>query len=183
MPSFLDRALDHLLAVEGGYVNHKNDLGKETNFGITEAVARQNGYTGKMKDLPRGVAKDIYIRRYWTLPGFDKVAEISEPVAAELLDTGVNMGPSWATMFLQRSLNAFSKSGGDYQMLTVDGKCGPTTVNTLNAFFRVRGRAQGEAVLLKAMNSLQGCRYIELTEQRTQNSSFTYGWFAQRVSI
>jgi lysozyme family protein len=182
MPSFLDRAIDALIVVEGGYVNHPNDRGGETNFGITEAVARQNGYTGKMKDLPRGVAKDIYVRRYWTLPGFDKIAEISEPVAAELLDTGVNMGPSWATMFLQRSLNAFSKNGEDYRMITVDGRLGPGTLATFKKFYDARG-SLGVAVLLKAMNSLQGARYIELTEQRSQNSAFTFGWFAQRVII
>ena len=183
MTSFLDRAIDHLIAVEGGYVNHPNDRGGETNWGVTEAVARQNGYLGAMRDMPRSVAKDIYIRRYWVLPGFDKVAAISEPVAAEMLDTGVNMGPAWAVMFLQRSLNSFSKNGQDYKMIAVDGKCGPGTLGTLNSYFRVRGRPKGEAVLLRAMNSLQGARYIELTEQRTQNSAFTFGWFAQRVSM
>lgn len=183
MPSFLDRAIDALIAVEGGYVNDSRDAGGETNWGVTEAVARQNGYIGTMKDMPRSVAKDIYIRRYWVLPGFDKVATISEPIAAELLDTGVNMGPTWATMFLQRSLNAFSRNGADYPMIPVDGKCGAGTLGTLQSYMRSRGRSNGEAVLLKAMNALQGARYIELTEQRTQNASFTYGWFAQRVSM
>jgi lysozyme family protein len=183
MTSFLDRAIDHLIAVEGGYVNHRDDRGGETNFGVTEAVARQNGYTGAMKDMPRTVAKDIYVRRYWTLPGFDKIATVSEPIAAECLDTGVNMGPAWATMFLQRSLNAFSQNGKSYPMITVDGKCGPGTLGTLQSYMRERGRSNGEAVLLKAMNALQGARYIELTEQRTQNSSFTFGWFNQRIGL
>lgn len=180
--TFLERTIDHLIAVEGGYVNHPNDRGGPTNYGITEAVARQNGYTGAMKDLPLQTAKDIYIRRYWTAPGFDKVAPISEAVAAELLDTGVNMGPAQATMFLQRALNAFSQSGKAYPMIAVDGGLGPTTLNTLMTYLKGRG-APGVPVLLKAMNSLQGARYIELTEQRTQNSTFTYGWFAQRISI
>jgi hypothetical protein len=36
---------------------------------------------------------------------------------------------------------------------------------------------------INSMNALQGARYIELTEQRTQNSAFTFGWFAQRVAL
>jgi lysozyme family protein len=181
--TFLDTAINNLIAIEGGYVNHPADRGGPTNFGITEAVARANGYTGLMQDLPRSMAREIYVRRYWSEPGFDRVAAISEPVAAEMLDTGVNMGPAWATMFLQRSLNAFGRNGEAYPVLAVDGKCGPGTLSALQQYLRARGRGQGEAVLLRAMNCLQGARYIELTEGRRENAAFTYGWFAQRISL
>ena len=181
--TFLDRTIDALIAVEGGYVNHPNDRGGPTNWGITEAVARENGYTGTMQALPRAVAKDVYVRRYWLLPGFDKVAAICEPIAAECLDTGVNMGVLWGSMFLQRSLNAFGRNGEDYPRIQVDGQCGDATLSALRSYMRARGRSNGESVLLRAMNALQGSRYIELTEQRPQNSAFTFGWFAHRVGM
>jgi lysozyme family protein len=181
--NFLDRALDHLIAIEGDYVDHPDDKGGPTRYGITKAVARANGYNGDMRSFPLAKAKDIYRQSYWIRPGFDKVAEVSEAVAAECLDTGVNMGPSQAAMFLQRSLNAFSQNGELYPMIAVDGRIGPASIGALRAYMRARGRSGGEAVLLKAMNSLQGCRYIELTEQRTRNSAFTFGWFAQRIQI
>jgi len=181
--TFLDRAIDAVLKREGGYVNHPNDRGGATRYGITEAVARQAGYTGDMKALPLETARAIYTERYWTRPGFARLAEVSEPVAAECLDTGINMGPAVATGFLQRALNAFSQNGELYPVIRVDGLCGPGTFSTLQQYMRARGRSGGEAVMLRALNSLQGARYIELTESRPQNASFTFGWFAHRVGM
>lgn len=40
-------------ANEGGYVNHPSDPGGATNHGITQAVAREKGYEGDMRDLKR----------------------------------------------------------------------------------------------------------------------------------
>jgi hypothetical protein len=41
--------------------------------------------------------------------------------------------------------------------------------------------APGEQVLLKAIEALQGARYIKLTEQRPANEAFLYGWLANRI--
>ena len=46
-----------------------------------------------------------------------------------------------------------------------------------------RMAAAGETVLLKALNCLQGARYIELAEVRPQNESFVYGSLRERVAI
>ncbi len=45
----------------------------------------------------------------------------------------------------------------------------------------VRGEA-GEAVLVKALDALQGERYVQLAEARPANEAFLYGWPAGRVS-
>lgn len=47
---------------EGGFVDNPADKGGPTCFGITEAVARANGYSGAMRQLPRSVAETIYRR-------------------------------------------------------------------------------------------------------------------------
>ncbi|MGK3629946.1 glycosyl hydrolase 108 family protein, partial [Acinetobacter sp. A11] len=51
----IDQYLEKIISREGGYVNHPSDHGHATKFGITEAVARSNGYQGNMQDLPLSV--------------------------------------------------------------------------------------------------------------------------------
>ena len=52
----IDDLIDSLIDREGGYSNHPADRGGPTNYGITEAVARAQGYRGHMRDLPRDEA-------------------------------------------------------------------------------------------------------------------------------
>jgi lysozyme family protein len=49
----IESLIDDVLAREGGYVDHPDDRGGATNFGITERVARASGYDGPMRELPR----------------------------------------------------------------------------------------------------------------------------------
>ena len=37
--------------------------------------------------------------------------------------------------------------------------------------------AEGERVLLAALNCLQGARYLDITRKRGANETFTFGWF------
>lgn len=177
----IDELIDSLIEREGGYSNRPADRGGPTNFGITEAVARANGYSGTMRDLPRGEAAAIYKRLYWLRPRFDQVAKRSEAVAGELFDTGVNMGPAVAATFLQRALSALNRDGRDYADLVPDGRIGPATLAALDTFLELRGKTSGQSVLLKALDALQGERYIRLAERRPANEAFLYGWLANRV--
>ncbi|MEO6226180.1 MAG: glycosyl hydrolase 108 family protein, partial [Sphingomicrobium sp.] len=164
-----------------GYVNNPADKGGPTIFGITEAVARAQGYAGPMRTMPRAEAEAIYQRLYWSRPKFDQIAKRSESVAAELFDTGVNMGPAVAVTFLQRALTALNRNGGDYPDLVPDGRIGPTTLAALDAFLGRRGKPGGEAVLRRALEALQGERYLRLAERRPANEAFLYGWLANRI--
>jgi lysozyme family protein len=161
-------------------VNDPLDRGGETNYGITKAVARKNGYHGDMRDMPASLARKIYTNRYINEPNFHLVIDCSEAIAAELIDTGVNMGPHRASEFLQRWLNGFNL--GEYEDLFIDGRVGEITINALSIYLDKRGK-EGEQVLLTALNCTQGNRYLELTENRTTNRRFLYGWVRQRVKI
>jgi lysozyme family protein len=176
-----DPIIDGILAVEKGYVDHPNDRGGPTNYGITVAVARANGYQGNMRDLPIGLARSIYERRYIVEPKFDQVAAINADIATELIDTGVNMGPSRAAEFLQRWLNGFNSGGSRYAELFVDGRLGPVSLEALKAFLKWRG-VEGGKVMLKALNGVQGTRYLEITEANKSQRDFLYGWIRERVS-
>jgi lysozyme family protein len=177
----VDGQVDALIDREGGYVDNGADKGGPTCFGITEAVARAHGYAGPMRLLPREEAVAIYRRLYWLRPHLDEVAERSPRIAAELFDTGVNMGPAVAITFLQRALTALNRGGKDYPDLTPDGRVGPATLGALNSFLAIRGKSSGETVLLRALEALQGERYLRLAERRPANEAFLYGWLANRI--
>jgi len=172
--------IEALIDREGGYVDHPADRGGPTHWGITQAVARAHGYAGDMRTLPRDLAVRIYRELYWTTPQFDRIAALSPMIATELFDTGVNMGPAVAVRFLQRTLNALNPNGRDYADIVIDGALGPATVQALRQYRDARGKA-GERVLLKAIDALQGERYIALAEARPANEAFVYGWLANRI--
>ena len=130
--------LEDLLRNEGGYVDHPHDRGGATNFGITETVARSAGWAGTMRDLPRDFALAIYRRRYWTLPGLDRIAALAPKVAAELFDTGVNMGPAVAVAFLHRALNALNRGARDFPDLVPGGRIDDPTIAALTAYLKAR---------------------------------------------
>lgn len=176
----LDDAIDDVIAAEGGYVNDPKDPGGETMYGITVATARENGYFGPMSAMPEAVAREIYRKQYITAPGFDLILSMSEPVGAELVDTGVNMGPSVAARFLQRSLNVLND--GRFPDVSVDGIAGPATRRALGDYLAWRGM-DGEVQLVKLLNALQAVRYVEIAEARPASERFVYGWLKNRVVL
>lgn len=179
----IEQYLEELIKREGGYVNNPADRGGATKYGITEAVARTNGFKGNMKDLPLEVAKAIYKKQYWTAPRFDQVNVISSLVAEELLDTGVNCGTGFAKPLLQRALNLLNNQGkGGWPDLIVDGIYGPATLNALKTYLAKRGK-DGETILLRVLNIMQGQRYIEICEHNPSQEQFFYGWIANRISL
>jgi lysozyme family protein len=180
----IDRVLDNEAPRwrEGdkGYTDDPHDRGGPTAYGITVAVARKNGYFGDMRELPITLARSIYRARYIVEPCFDKVALIDEPVTSELIDTGVNMGPGRAAEFFQRLINCCNVGGSKYADVFVDGRIGEVTLASFRAFRRWRG-VEGSAVMVEALNDLQGSRYVDLAESDIGQRRFFYGWIAQRV--
>lgn len=181
MTSF-NRALEKTFPAEGLFSDHPSDTGGRTWRGITEAVARANGYDGPMHQMPNETVIRIYRQQYWDIQRLDQVAQWSELVAIEVFDTGVNMGIGVAGRFLQRSLNVFNRKSTIYPDLTPDGIIGPVTILHLRRYLDYR-RRDGEKVLLRALNGLQAARYIELAEGREANEDFVFGWILQRVEL
>ena len=176
----IDGLIDELIAREGGFIDHPADKGGPTRWGITQAVARRHGYMGQMVNLPQNVAALIYKKQYWHAPALDKVAKIAPRLAAELFDTGVNMGIGTAIAFLQRALNALNRNGADYPDIALDRAIGPDTLRALEVFLAKRGPA-AEGVLTKAIDALQGAHYVQLAEARPAQEAFLYGWIKNRI--
>ena len=183
--SKVEKYISDLIIREAGYVNNVHDSGGATRWGITEAVARKHNYSGAMCELPKDVARKIYIKEYWTDCRFADVENLSQSIAEELFDTGVNMGQGIATMFLQRALNVFNQSHRDtplYPEIKVDGGLGAKTLAALDSFLKLRGQ-KGERVMLRSLNCQQGVRYMELAEKREVNEEFVFGWFDNRIAV
>ncbi len=180
----IQKIIDDAIEREGGakFTDHASDMGGPTRWGITEKVARARGYGGDMRDLPRGFAVAVYTHDYINAPSFNKVAAMSQMIGEELIDTGINMGPRIPGPWLQRILNVLNQQAKAFPDLVVDGNLGPATLNALQAILKLRG-VDGELVILRALNCMQGARYLELTEARAKNEDFFFGWMLNRVVV
>ncbi len=98
-----DQAFHKLLGHEGGFVDHPSDPGGATNWGVTQAVARANGYTGHMRNFPVEQAKAIYRRMYWDAV---RAEELPPGLRYAVFDAAVNSGPKQAIKWLQRAVGA-----------------------------------------------------------------------------
>jgi lysozyme family protein len=165
-----------VIAVEGGYVNHPADPGGETHMGITKVVAVQNGYTGPMRTLPRGVAESIYYQRYLVQPGYAALVPIDAAVTEELFDTTVNMGPARPSRWFQQSINVLCSAA-----LTTDGRVGPGTIAAYRACQGTLGAGNLCIATLNNLDAAQGTEYARLVRVNAKLKVFYKGWIAHRV--
>jgi len=150
-----DEAFHHLLGHEGAYSNHPDDPGGETMWGVTKAVARENGYEGLMKDLPVDTAKVIYKAKYWDAV---RVEELPPVLRYAVFDAAVNSGPGTSIRWLQEAVGA-----------TPDGVLGPKTLAAINEL-------NPDGVLRRML----GKRLNAMTNMRGW-PSFSAGW-ARRIA-
>lgn len=182
MSDLFKKLVAEVIRVEGGFVDHPDDSGGATCWGITQRLARAYGYRGHMKDLTQAEAARIYKLEFWDKLKLDELAEVMPRVAEELFDSSVNVGQTAAAGWLQRSLNALNKKGELWPDLSVDGDVGVKTLESVKALKSHRA-SQGELVLLWMLTSLQGAFYVSLAERREKDESFVYGWFVNRVIL
>lgn len=106
-----------ILENEGGYVNHPNDPGGETNFGI----CKRNYPDLNIKTITRNQAIQIYHKDYWNK--MNLLGIYDENLVLHLFDMGVNAGIRTAIKMIQRIVEA-----------QVDGIIGNETTFLINNF-------------------------------------------------
>ena len=175
---------------EGGYANNPADRGGETYRGI--ARKRWPEWEGwpiidRLKlesDFPNNIEVDpdihslvvkFYHDNFWKTINGDSIQQ--QEIADELYDTGVNMGTGVAIKILQNSLNILNKNQQLYKDIKEDGNVGQQTLGAISAFLSTRKLE----LLLKVMNVSQGCRYLQLLQDPSQEQ-FAIGWI-NRVEI
>lgn len=130
-----DTAFHELLGHEGGYSNHPNDPGGETMWGVTRRVARENGYTGEMREMPAEVAKRIYRKDYWDPVRADELPDV---IRYAVFDAAVNSGVRQSIRWLQTAVGAKSDGIIGPQTLSMTQKVDPEV--TLRKMLAVRLR-------------------------------------------
>lgn len=141
-----DRALAHVLSLEGGWSDDPFDPGGPTNKGITLAdyarerriaVTAENfaALKAELRAIPDRLVRDIYLTRYWR-PA--RCPDLPPPLALMHFDAAVNQGVRGAARMLQEALG-----------VDVDGEIGPITLgaahtaplrNTIDAYAEIRRR-------------------------------------------
>ncbi len=129
----VDDIIDEVLAKEGGYVNDPDDLGGETNMGITLKLLKHtkididgNGQINgeDIRLLTRKQARDIYKRVFFE----GELLHLLSPAwQAPVFDMCVNSGTN-GIKILQRVVNR----AGYGERLRVDGKMGNRTKTSAN---------------------------------------------------
>lgn len=106
-PTAFDLAAEYIRIEEGGLVDHPNDPGGRTNFGITQATL--DASRAMYADLPKTVdaltwdyAKFIYRHHYWEPIRGD---ELPVAIGLMMLDSAVNQGVPRAARWLQLAVN------------------------------------------------------------------------------
>lgn len=131
-----DQAFERLIGHEGGYVDHPNDPGGETKFGISK-----RSYPGEdIKNMTLDRAKFLYRRDYWGPAGCDAVPDAAR---FDLFDMAVNSGVKPAVKMLQKAVGE-----------TQDGILGPRTLQAVSSMPPARLCARFNGARLEFMTSL-----------------------------
>jgi lysozyme family protein len=133
-------AFEKLLKHEGGYSDHAADPGGKTRYGVTEAVAREVGYRGDMRELPLELAQRIYKERYWDAV---QAEALPSDVRYVVFDGAVNSGVAQSSKWLQRACGVKD-----------DGVIGPITIRAANALHPEGLKRKMLAQRLRFMTSL-----------------------------
>ena len=162
----VDDLIDELLGREGGYVNHPDDRGGPTKYGITQATLsawlRRDVTAADVRNMGEQTARDIYEQRYYLDPKINLLPEVLRPV---VFDWGVNSGPARAIEELQETLDALGYP------CTADGVIGPETIRQAAAAAKDLGPK-----LVNRYCDRREAFYYGLVAQRASQQVFLRGW-------
>lgn len=131
-----DEAFARLMLHEGGDVDHPDDPGGATRYGISQRAYPDEDIAAVTIER----AKALYLRDYWRPAGCERVPEA---LRFDLFDAAVNSGIGTATRWLQRAVG-----------VRQDGVIGPVTLDALRVADPSIVRARMAGARLERLASL-----------------------------
>ncbi len=161
-----DECLDFVLEREGGYVNHKHDMGGATNYGITQARYDQyrrsvNLPLSDVYDITLPEVSTIYRKYYWTPISGDK---LPKPVDLVVFDGAVNSGPKQAAKWLQRAVGVKD-----------DGLIGPVTLAAV--------LESDSKEIVRSIIDQRDEFYREIVDRNETQAVFLKGWLNRLAHV
>ena len=173
-----DKAVDMVLANEGGFVNDPDDPGGTTNFGISLRFVKSIEHiydvdidndgdvdADDIAKLTKNEARAIYKVMFWDKYNYGNIENFR--IALKIFDLCVNMGPRQAHKIIQRGLRSCERVVKD------DGILGPITQLAIT---RMITFDKEPLCLLYAMRSEAAGFYRMLIKRNPVFKKYEDGW-------
>lgn len=119
----VEHIIEEIIRREGGYVNHPNDRGGPTKYGVTQKTLSRYldrpATIEEVKNMTEETAYEIYERDYYDGPRINTLPWSVQPI---MTDAAVLYGPRRAIKFAQQIINE-----AGFGPCSVDGVLGPIT--------------------------------------------------------
>jgi lysozyme family protein len=177
-------AFAKIIELEGGYIDHEDDRGGPTNYGISLRWLKS---TGDIKlgdidgdgdidhqDIYKMTISDVsklYWKYWWHKYDYEEIND--QDIANKLFDMAINMGARQAHKLLQRAVNSLR---GDDQLVD-DGLIGWKTRTAINSALEVSAIG-----LLAALRAHQEGFYRTLLAGNPKFEAFIKGWIRRARS-
>lgn len=172
MNSF-ENAIDLILRLEGGYVDHPLDRGGPTNYGISlQTLTAHRGHIASsqdVRDLSRAEAAEIYLAQFWNPLRLGRIQ--NKKVALVVFSHVIHTGPQSAIKALQKTLNLHFGN-----ILFIDGVFGTRTEIALNSV------ADHDKLCRKLLQTIQ-TYYVEICESNKGQTVFLKGWLNRSFQV
>ena len=166
----VNKLVPHIVKWEGGWSDHKNDLGGKTNKGITyqtyKFYYRRKGLpepsVEQLKNISHTEFTDILKTLYWDVCKADYI--VNQSVANAIVDWGWNSGNVTAIKEVQKILG-----------VKADGIVGNITLSAINS--------RSPLPLFGAIKQARLDYIDEICEARKENLDFKDGWLNRIESL